>query len=269
MSLILQDTSMVFTDPAIPTLQVDAMIRTGALHLFDFNDYPACNPSNTRPSVFGAGVSFANLISGQPAALTSGTTTRNADVTVDGANGIRVYAAAPGGFDLGGSNYDVYNKAWVKLLWFKQVSGHSTATSQGMSHRSNGGSGIGSMQHAIFMADGGDHLMGMVGNNTALVSYDMGVTELNTVTQCGIAYNPATGIMQAIKNGVIVGSVALTGGGNLAQPSGTVIDRIGKDFGPQFDGFMYRQYTEDLTASGASVADVAMLDYLSMAGRFV
>ena len=266
--MLLQDTSVIFSNAAIPTLQSDAMMRPGAIHLFDFNDYPACNPSNVRPSNHSAGTSFTNLISGKPAAVTIGPYTQNASATSTGGDGLLIESSGNSGMDLGGANYDLYNKAWVKLLWFKQKTGHPTTHTQCLSHRSNGSSAIGSMQHAIYMASGGDHLTALIASPTASVSYDFGVTALDTVTQIGIAYNPSTGIMQAIKNGVIVASVALTGGGNLCQPSGTVLDRIGNGFGANFVGHIYRQYTEDLGSSGAAVADIAMLDYLAMAARF-
>lgn len=261
MPILFQDTSMVFTDPSVPTLKADAMMRTGGLHLFDFDDH-SCNPNSVYPSNSTVGTVFANLISGNPSA------TASANIYQPGPSGLQ-FTNGNGILNLGGGNYDIYNKAFIKLLWFKQATGHPTTATQTMSHRSNGGTAIGSIQHYILMAAGGDQLTVSVASAAASATYNMGVTALDTVTQCGVAYSPATGIMQAIKNGVIVGSVALTGGGNLAQPTGTVIDQIGGGFGLIYNGFIYRQYMEDLTASGAAVADVAMLDYLSMTGRFV
>lgn len=265
MGYLLTDASLTLPDN-LPLYQDDAMKRAAGQVLLDFND-SNCNPNSVRPSNFVAGAAFTNLIVGGPAATVIGTTLRNADVTIDAGNGLLV-PTTTSGVDLGGNNYDVYNKAFIRLLWFKQKTGHPTTATQGMTHRSNGSSAVGSMQHAMFMAAGGDNLTVIVGNATAIVSYNMGVTALDTVTQAGYAYDPATGILKAIKNGLVVASVTLPGGGNLAQPSGTALDRIGNGYGANFNGFVYRLYQEDLSASGADPADVAALDYAAIIGRF-
>lgn len=260
---IIDQLPFAYTDDTLPIIPRDPLINVGSEFLFDFlNAY--CNPNADGNLVTGA--TFNNMVDGGTAASLTGTTDSFESLT--GKAGLYSIGTAGGYLDLGQKyDFSVSLHPWLYILWIKTPSTGYTSTAYTALLAQDNGSTNNAQAYFDMGPDGKTPRTevgyGSGGPNSGGYALASG-TDLGSVTQLAVSWQPTSPEVTMYVNGAQVGGFAASGVSTLVAQTGNNMR-----MGSAYKGTIYRAYLEDLEVSGALPGTQVANDYTTNASRFV